>query len=60
MLNVKTSKQFSEGHGRVHGIGFTVNKHTDVFMAIIQVNLFAFSALTLLVGWQEGHPACKN
>jgi len=22
--------------------------------------LFAFSALTLLVGRQEGHPACKN
>jgi len=21
---------------------------------------FAFSALTLLVGRQEGHPACKN
>jgi len=21
---------------------------------------FAFGALTLLVGWQEGHPACKN
>ena len=21
---------------------------------------FPFSALTLLVGWQEGHPACKN
>jgi len=21
---------------------------------------FAFSALTLLVGWQEGHPACKK
>jgi len=20
----------------------------------------AFSALTLLVGWQEGHPACKK
>ena len=20
----------------------------------------AFSDLTLLVGWQEGHPACKN
>jgi len=20
----------------------------------------SFSALTLLVGWQEGHPACKN
>jgi len=24
------------------------------------VNYFAFSALTLLVGWQEGHPACKR
>ena len=24
------------------------------------VNLFAFSGLTLLVGHQEGHPACKN
>ena len=22
--------------------------------------LFAFNALTLLVGWQEGHPACKK
>ena len=22
--------------------------------------LFAISALTLLVGWQEGHPACKK
>jgi len=25
-----------------------------------QLPLSAFSALTLLVGWQEGHPACKN
>jgi len=24
------------------------------------VYLCAFSALTLLVGWQEGHPACKK
>jgi len=24
------------------------------------VQLIAFSALTLLVGWQEGHPACKK
>jgi len=22
--------------------------------------IYAFSALTLLVGWQEGHPACKK
>jgi len=24
------------------------------------IYLFAFSALTLLVWWQEGHPACKK
>jgi len=24
------------------------------------MQLNAFSALTLLVGWQEGHPACKK
>jgi len=24
------------------------------------VFIVAFSALTLLVGWQEGHPACKK
>jgi len=23
-------------------------------------HIFAFRALTLLVGWREGHPACKN
>jgi len=31
------------------------------FSALIAFSaLFAFSALTLLVGRQEGHPACKN
>jgi len=29
-------------------------------LAIVQVVLVAFSALTLLVEWQEGRPACKN
>ena len=29
-----------------------------VFFACFR--FFAFSALTLLVGWQEGHPACKK
>ena len=33
----------------------------DVFFCVTAVLLsFPFSALTLLVGWQEGHPACKN
>ena len=26
----------------------------------VSLSAFSFSALTLLVGWQEGHPACKN
>ena len=30
------------------------------FYCIVFVSFSAFSALTLLVGWQEGHPACKN
>jgi len=35
-----------------------------IFLApVIDLNSrysFAFTALTLLVGWQEGHPACKK
>ena len=27
---------------------------------IVFSDLFTFNALTLLVGWQEGHPACKK
>jgi len=27
---------------------------------VLTVLYYAFSALTLFVGWQEGHPACKN
>ena len=26
----------------------------------ITEQVFSFSALTLLVGWQKGHPACKK
>jgi len=29
-------------------------------MIILYVKVCMTSALTLLVGWQEGHPACKN
>jgi len=29
------------------------------FLAVTDTEL-TFSALTLLVGWQEGHPACKK
>ena len=34
---------------------FDVSYHIPAFKMMI-----AFSALTLLVGRQEGHPACKN
>ena len=33
-----------------------VNRYYYYYYAVF----FAFSALTLLVGWQEGHPACKK
>jgi len=32
----------------------------SLFAVSVFVAFFAFSALTLLVGWQEGHPACKK
>ena len=33
----------------------------DYFLLSLYIPLlFSFSALTLLVGWQEGHPACKK
>jgi len=31
-----------------------------VYYKYLFIKLCAFSALTLLVGWQEGHPACKK
>ena len=33
--------------------------NTSVFTLMFSA-VNAFSALTLLVRWQEGHPACKN
>ena len=35
----------------------STNKHIDLYSFDADA---AFSALTLLVGWQEGHPACKK
>ena len=32
---------------------------TPIFHLVMGI-FCAFSALTLLVGWQEGHPACKK
>jgi len=37
-----------------------VTVDSDVYLFITMFIVFAFSALTLLVGRQEGHPACKK
>ena len=31
-----------------------------LFLQLLSCLFFTFSALTLLIGQQEGHPACKN
>jgi len=31
-----------------------------IFLQLLLATIIAFSALTLLVGWQEEHPACKK
>ena len=31
-----------------------------VVVVVVGRHYLDFSALTLLVGWQEGHPACKK
>ena len=36
------------------------NKHKPCRDNPVSICIRAFSALTLLVGWQEGHPACKK
>jgi len=33
---------------------------SDFCSICFEIQCFAFSALTLLVGWQERHPACEN
>ena len=33
--------------------------HQPIFIILVR-NASAFSALTLLVGWQKGHPPCKK
>jgi len=34
--------------------------NTVLSLSYVQDLIFAFSAFTLLVVWQEGHPACKK
>jgi len=38
----------------------TFTPNADIFISAVYYLSCAFSALMLLVGWQEGHPACKK
>ena len=40
-------------------VGYVIWKTTKIFI-VTRALVYAFSALTLLVGRQEGHPACKK
>ena len=55
----------SQKHSTIMQVSNNNNKCIHCYyythIVIIIFYLFSsFSALTLLVGWQEGHPACKN
>jgi len=39
---------------------FSVAQNEATVLILIDFNIAAFSAWTLLVGWQEGHMACKK
>jgi len=60
-LKIKSKDTFSFRANEEHWIG-----HIGRTLMIVSVNVFdhvpsaPFSALTLLVGQQEGHPACKK
>ena len=41
-------------------LAMTVKYETVVVILSLLCHMCAFSALTLLVGWQEEHPACKK
>jgi len=51
-------QEFWNRSGLVHRS--TVTLWLNCFNCGLVVQLFDFSDLTLLFGWQEGHPACKK
>ena len=47
--------------GRPPGeLGVSKSLECDIFFYFYECDIFTFSALTLLVGRQEWHPACKT
>ena len=57
-MRPSTIRLFSNGHLVI--ITIPVAEGVCLLSAAQSFSAQSFSALTLLVGWQEGHPACKN
>jgi len=51
---------FSGNHFSCYSVYFRILYYSPARDYFLLLLLFGFSALTLLLGWQEGHPACKN
>jgi len=62
----KVQKMGMFGEVRKHSMSWAISPfdraHMTNYSTLIETTWLpvAFSALTPLVGWQEGHPACKN
>ena len=59
---MKKIRQFRvvSGHSKSSPMSLLDRAYTTFCSTLIEAIIFAFSALTLLVGRQEGHPACKK
>ena len=56
----KAESNADKGGSGLHCISaFIVRLPTFITLRCLHL-IFTFTALTLLVGWQEGHPACKK
>ena len=63
--NMKTTDKYKKSSFGYNSLNITKNRKWSTFHFKFQLvsghlNTYPFSALTLLVGQQEGHPACKK
>jgi len=63
--NMKTTDKYKKSSFGYNYLNITKNRKWSTFHFKFQLvsrhlNTYPFSALTLLVGQQEGHPACKK
>jgi len=60
MFLFSTTISSSSAHILLVQLSLFINFVVKIAILFTLTVSFAVSALTLLVGWQEGHPACKN